>query len=620
MAEKLTTAGMLMVNQILPPELRSDSTRIDKKSIGKIMEQVAINYPDKYSEILQSLTKLGAKVAHDTGSSVSAMAIANTKERQALADELDDAVQELRHTVKDPKEFEQQVVVLASKYHDQFKKLALDSGLALGDPMAEQVASGARGNPVQYSSIKGADVLVTDHNGRPVPLPITRNYTMGLSPAQYFASLYGTRKGLIDTKMAVGDAGYLAKRLVNSLHRLVVTDEKPIQYRLPTGLPVDAKDQSIIGSTLAQDVNQFPAGTVITPKIQQDLAASKTRILVHSPITSMTEGGGVDRLSAGMRERGSLAMIGDNVGVSAAQAISEPISQGLLDSKHSAGVGSRKVALGGYEYINNLIEAPEAFQQTGPLARQDGHVDKIVPAPQGGNYVYINGEEHFVPVQHNVLVKPGQQVEAGDDLSDGIPHPEELVRLRGLGEARRNYYSIFKAALDNSGIATSPRNIEMAVTGLMNHAQVSDPYGMGDYIPDDVINYSRVFAKYKPRAGHEIKPVKASYGNFLEEPALHYTIGTRINSKVQKDLDEFGVKDVAVHKDPPQFTPFMQRSLLAIDGDEDWQTRLGGFYTARGFLDSVSRGAMSERHSTSYVPAVANPVEIGKNLKTTGRY
>jgi DNA-directed RNA polymerase subunit beta' len=620
MGNNVSTVGMLLVNQSLPEELRSDNLRIDKKSITKLLDQVALKHPDKYPEVLGTLTRLGASIASDTGASISGFGLADYPERQALAKELQDKIQVLRGTIKDDKQFEDEVVRLGAEYHKKFQEAAMANGAATNEPLHEQVISGARGNQMQYSSIRGADVIVSDHMGNAVPIAITNNYSTGLTPAEYFASLYGTRKGLIDTKFAVGEAGFFAKKLANSLHRMVVTDEEPMKTRLPVGLPRETSDPDIIGSILARDVGEIKAKTVITPKVAEQLSGLTKKVLTYSPITSIAQNGGVDRLSAGIRERGSSPLIGDNVGLSSAQAISEPMSQGMLNSKHSAGVGGSKISRGGFEYINNLVEAPTSFQQAGPLAQLDGYVDKVEAAPQGGHYVFINKVSHYVPAHLNVTVKSGAKLEEGDDISDGIPHPQELVKLRGIGEARRTYYKLMKEALDNSGINTSPRNIETAVAGLINHMTVTDPRGFGDYIVDDEINYNRNFANYKPREGSELLATKRAFGKYLEEPALHYTVGTRVNNKVAKELEEFNIKDVTVHSDKPKFQPFMQRALLALDADEDWETRLSGFYTGRGFQDSLARGAISDSKSTSFMPAVANPMNLGKDTKTTGKY
>ena len=56
----------------------------------------------------------------------------------------------------------------------------------------------------------------------------------------------------------------------------------------------------------------------------------------------------------------------------------------------------------------------------------------------------------------------------------------------------------------------------------------------------------------------------------------------------------------------------MQRGMLGVYNDEDWQTRLSGFYTTSAFLDSVHRGRESDPNSTSFVPAIARALTSGK--------
>lgn len=621
MPQTLTTPGKIMFNQALPEELRSESFRADKKSITGLLTQVAQKYPDKYPEILHNITRLGARVASNSGATISSEGLGNFPERQALADELNSKIQALRASESDPKKFQDRLLTLVESYRPKFQELVKMHGERTDSPTYEQVVSGARGNMTVLGGMAGADLLVADHLGNPVPMPLTNNYGMGLRPSEYFASLYGTRKGLLDTKMAVADAGFFAKQSANAVHRLTVTDDEPKQSRLPVGLPANPEDTDYYtGLVLAQDVGPYKARTVISPKIAEDLKTYDKRFLVYSPMTSLSKHGGIDRLSAGVRETGDLPSIGANIGIPSAQAVSERISQGMLDSKHSAGVGSRKVALGGFEYLNNLIQAPENMIQAGPLAPEDGVVQDIREAPQGGHYIKVNDSEHYIYPHHDIIVKKGQRVEQGDDLTDGIPHPAQLVKYRGIGEARKRYYEVLTEGLKNSGISVHPRNVDTLVTGIINHTRVNDPDGIGDFIIDDTLNYNRVFANYSPRKNSQLLPVKQTRGKYLEEPVLHYTVGTRINSRVLKDLQDFDIKDVEVHADKPKFEPYFQRSLLAVDQDEDWQTRLGGWYTARGFQDSVAKGSISDSNSTSFIPAVANPVNVGKDIKTIGRY
>jgi hypothetical protein len=189
-----------------------------------------------------------------------------------------------------------------------------------------------------------------------------------------------------------------------------------------------------------------------------------------------------------------------------------------------------------------------------------------------------------------------------------------------MGEARRVYANALHEAFNESGVEASKRNVQAVVAGLLNWAKVTNPDGIGDNVVDDIAPFNRLVYNYKPRPTAKLVPPKQAVGKYLDEPVLHYTPGTRVNSKVLANLQKFGIKDVHAHDEQPDFEPEHVRSVLSVYHDPDWQTRLAGFYTSSAFQKSVHRGAESDANSTSYFPALAKGVGFGKNLTTTGTY
>jgi hypothetical protein len=247
-------------------------------------------------------------------------------------------------------------------------------------------------------------------------------------------------------------------------------------------------------------------------------------------------------------------------------------------------------------------------------------VHSVEDAPQGGKTIKIGDDDVWVSPEHSVTVKPGDVVDAGDDLTDGIPHPRDLVRYRGIGEARRVLLGHLRDAVSNTVGDVHRRNLESVVTGLINHVVITDPDGYGDHIVDDKVQSNRVFATYRPREGFQRVAVPKAVGRYLEEPALHYTPGTRITSKVADELKSFGIKDLDVHDDPPGFEPEFERLATVSTRDVDPVTRMGGFYIGKGLLESVHRGGTTDPRGTSFYPAYAKGTDFGKTLKDTGKY
>lgn len=617
-----TTVGQLLINEALPEDLRDYQRVLDKKSVAELFRQIQHKYPDRYREILHEFMKLGADFASTKGLSVSLKHVVPGPRVRALREEL-------RHkhaaVVQDPKltddEKEQRILELLKAYYPKIEAATIEDQKESGSPYYVQVSSGGRGNPAQLNQMAGAELVVADHQNKLIPIPVFSSYGEGLTPVEYWGSVYGTRRGVVSTKFSTAAGGFLGKQLALAAHRFVVNREKPPETRLPVGIPVSIDDDDLSGSVLAHAAGPYKPGTILTPRIIADLKAQGiSKILVHSPLTAFDEDGGIDKWSAGVRERMSLPNIGDNVGVTAAQAISEPITQSMLSEKHSAGGGKVGKNLGGFDFINKMLQGPESFAETGPLAPKDGIVKEIRKAPQGGHYVVIDDQEIYVRPQHDIIVKPGQRVYAGDDVTNAMPHPMELVKYRGVGEARRVFSEYFRKALKDSGIKAHRRNVDTVIAGLINHIRVTNIDGFGDHIVDDIVPFNRAVATYKPRPDAQLlKPSKA-IGKYLEEPVLHYTPGTRITPRVAKELEEWHIRDVYAHDEHPGFEGHWERLMTTTVHDPDWQTRLGGFYIGRAFTDAVLRGAASEATSTSYFPALAKGVGFGKQITTTGKY
>jgi len=617
----ITTVGTILINDALPEDMRKKEHRLDKKGVHELFMELAKKHPEKYSAVLQELSNVGKTAAWTEGLSVSLAALRKSKAKEAI---LQPVRERIRAIVDDDdlndEERNEAIINELMKVSNDLTEAIYEESKAEGSPFAVQIESGARGKKSNLASLRGADLLATDQNDNFIPVPIWNSYAEGLTPAQYFAASYGQRKGMLNTKLATADAGFLSKQLVNAAHRQVVTRDEPEATRLPVGLPTRTDDKDNIGAVLAQDVGKYTAGTVLDDETLEDLQDEGIEdILVHSIMTEPSADGGVSAQAAGHRTREGLHQLGDNIGIPAAQAVGERLSQGSLSAKHSAGVSDR-VSKSGFEYINRLIQAPESFPEAGPLAEEDGLVEDVREAPQGGNYIRVKKREYYIPPGLNVTVKVGDEVEQGDDLSDGTPHPGDLVRLRGIGEARRVYMQNLKEALDASGVDAHRRNVEAVTAGLINWARVTDPDGIDQHIYDDVVPFNNLAYSYKPRADAEELEPKKLVGRYLEEPVLHYTPGTRVTRKIAKDLEKWKIKKAFGHQDPPEFEPHMVRGLHSIFHDPDWRTRLSGFYTASAFQKSLHRGRESDVQSTSYVPSLTTPQVLGRQLKTLGKY
>jgi DNA-directed RNA polymerase subunit beta' len=599
--------------------LRDYGRVLDKKGIKELTELLAQEGdPELYRKVIHALHSVGSSASQSTGASFSIYDLRTpprTKEAiRKLRAEVQTIVEGPDGTREDEKE--QAIINLVSSRTPAIEKLMYEEALAAENPFAIQVLSGSRGGKGDLRSLLVGDMLVMDHRDRTIGAPIMHSYSAGVDPEEYWAGAYGARKGVVSTKFATAEAGFFGKRMVQAAHQQVVTER---DCETDRGIPVPSNDPDNVGSVLAATSGNFRAGTVVDPRVQRQLR--RKEIVVRSPLTCEAKRG-VCAKCVGVRERGDFPEVGDNVGVAAAQSLTEQLSQSMLGAKHRTRVDPTKArkSLEGFDLVDQLVEVPKAFREAAAVAKLDGTVKSVIDAPQGGKFITVGDETHYVPEDFKVHVKSGDRVEAGDVMSEGVPNPLDLVKHRGIGAGRLEFVNLFRNAYKEQGLHANRRNIELMARGLINHVRVTELDGPNDSLPDDVLEYTSIERDYRPRYGFRTGAPKMATGQFLERPALHYSIGTRVTKSVARNLDRAGIKNVTFHRDPPPFEPQMIRSMETLTRSPDWQIRLGGSLLQKGLLESLHRGRASEITGVSYMPGLARGKGFGERLKTEGVY
>lgn len=615
-----TTVGQILVNEALPEELRDYSRTLDAKTTAELMNRVAQKYPDRYRDVSKSFLDIGRESAYTSGGfSVGLSDLRESKKAKEFKANLRLKIEQISNNKDDEILKNKKVISLLTDSQSPMEREIYDEAISENNQFARQIQSGARGKPVNLKSLKGADLLYNDHHDNPIPVPVLSSYSSGLNPAEYFAGSFGARKGVTDNKFATMDAGFFSKQLNQIGHRMIITSddaEDPITLER-RGLPVDVEDSDNEGSLLAMPVAGYKRNTVLTPRVLKDIQSKGTkRILIRSPLASGSPSGGLYAKDLGIRERGGLSPQGDAVGIAAMQALSEPISQGQLNSKHAGGVAGTSGGVSGFKYLNQLVQSPKESPYWARHAQNDGRVTGITPASAGGTNVSVDGVNHYVGPGVNVKVKVGDTLEAGDLMSEGIANPAQFTKFKGIGEGRNQFVSAFRTASQEAGMYGHRRNIEVMSKGLINHVKLDEEYG--DYSPDDIIPYDAIEHSWRPRSDAAVVSPQQAIGRYLEKPEMHYTIGTPIRPSMVKNFKEFGINDITVHKNPPPFQPHFVRGLENLQHDPDWMTRMLGSNLKKSTLDAVHQGAVSDENSTSYVPSLAKSVDFGRKGQVMG--
>jgi len=599
-----TSLGERLVYDVLPKEYDGKGP-LTKGRMRDILVDLARTKPDEYPGIVSSLKRLGDEISTLEGISVGIDDITPMYEQR---DAIMKPILADFHKAKS----------VVDKQQALIKGLAPMIELTKRHPgsMGEMARSGGRGNFPQLMRSVAAPVLASGDKDQVIPWPIIRSYAEGLRPSEAWAAMTEARVNEIKTRTAVSEPGDLGKILVNNMaDKLIVQNDCGTR----NGLAMHTDDPHIIDRYTAHDKGTVKAGTMVTPHIASELKALGGDVIVRSPMTCEMNDGLCQKCE-GLDPYGRLHAIGTNIGVRAAQSMAEPLTQFALGAKHAKDLAKLKKekTVEGVKGVEQMLQIPKSFLHAAALAFHDGTVTKIETAPQGGHYVWVDSERHYIEPSLDVVVSMGQKVESGDALSDGIPRPNEVVQYKGLGAGRKYLTDAMFNIYKSQGIEIDKRHFETMAKSILNHVRVVDTGDDEDngLTRGDIIDYN----KYKTFLAGSRKelPLEDALGETLADDVLHFTAGTRITKSVEDDLKRNHVTRVHIAHKAPLVEPFMRPAERTPLLNPDWMARLAHRFLGEGLLAGAHRSDSSKVHGTNPVPAYAFGGEFGEG--PTGTY
>lgn len=590
-----TTLGRHLVDTALPEKWRGGGV-LTKTSLNTLLVGLAKADPSKYPAAVTRLKRLGDELATIDGISVGLDDIApRVEERDRALQPHVDAFHKATTTAAKEQ-------ALAGGF-DAMLTLAKRHPGTLG----EMVRSGGRGNAAQLMRTVGAPVMVQDSKGKTVPWLISRSFSEGLKPADAWVANAEARKNAVLSNISVTEPGDLSKILVNNMSNQLITMR---DCGTKNGIAMLGTDPHLIDRYLVD-------GRLVTPQLASELAHTGKTVIARSPMTCEAPHGICQRCQ-GLDATGQHHPVGTNVGVRAAQALSEPLTQFALNAKHGGRVASAddEKRLEGIKGVRALLEIPSAFAHKAVLAGHDGTVDSIVAAPQGGTYVHVGALSHYVPPAHRVVVTPGQAVYAGDLLSDGVPRPDEIVQHKGMGEGRRYLVDALADVYARGGSETDKRHLETLAKSTLNHVRIVDPGPDDAFVKGDIVDYNRFHAALA--ASRRDVPLHDATGETLADGVLHHVAGTLVTPPMIAQLAKHGITTVPVATLGPRAVPEVRPASRVPLLNPDWMARLAHRYLKETLLTGIHRGDVSNLHGASPVPGYAAGVEFGQG--TEGSY
>lgn len=606
-------AIQLLVNSVLPDDLKNYEADLTDKGLNKILYAVAEKHPDKFAQVLKDISDLGRKVSYQQGETLTLYDLAPVIDREAIYNAMETEIAALPRD----KDFIKNRRDIFQKYNEFIEKETSKNALANKNNIAISVLSGARGKSAQLKAMVSTPGTFSDYKGTPIDVFSKESFADGIRPVTFLASTYGARSSVISTKSSTAKGGDLAKQMAQSVVDMVVRQHDCGSHN-GISLPID--DASLKGRVLSKDTHGYKAGSFITREMLHDLRNKGVeKIVARSPLTCGVHNGLCAKCVGKFYKGNKLPNIGDSIGAMASTAASEPVTQMALSAKHTAGMTTSKRTYSGLGTITQFTQSPEKFKDRASVAELDGKVEDIEDAAQGGQYVTVSGVKHYVPAGHPVEVKIGDTVEAGDFLSEGLGDAEDVVKHKGLGAGRLYYANRLYKILEDSGAKNDRRSIEVLARGALRHVRITDDQGYGNYLPDDVVDYNTLQSQYRIPETTRFMKASDAIGKYLQQPALHYTIGTKITPNIAKDLKDNEYDDVYVDDNEPSFKPEMIRLRSASHSNPDWMASLGTSYLTKQLNESSTKGDDTNVfQNADYRPRLAFGKDFGKNIEQTG--
>ena len=502
-----TTVGRIIYNKGIPQDLGFVDRSIPgnefipeinfvvtKKNLGKIIaNSINVHGLGDTAELLDYIKSTGYKYSTVGAITVSVSDVKVPEAKKTIIAEaykqVDNITKQYKRGLITNDERYNAVIKIWSKATDDVKDAMKDNFEKL-NPVYMMSESGARGNLDQLKQIAGMRGLMASTTGKTVEIPITSCFREGLSPIEYFIAAHGARKGLSDTALRTADSGYLTRRLVDVSQNIIVrendcgTHEGLEVVTIKDGNQiVEALQERLIGRYALNDIINpetkeliIDTNTMITDEIANKIVnAGIEKVMVRSVIGCRTKHGVCAKCyGMGLATREEVS-IGEAVGIIAAQSIGEPGTQLTMRTIHSGGVAGVADITQGLPRVEELFEA----RKPKGLAIMS-EIDGIVKISEEKNKkeVIVTGKDdsktYLIPFGSKLRVREGDQVTAGDAITEGSMNPGEILAIKGPNGVFNYLIQEVQKVYRNQGVDINDKHIELISRQMLKKVRVED--------------------------------------------------------------------------------------------------------------------------------------------------
>jgi DNA-directed RNA polymerase subunit beta' len=251
-----------------------------------------------------------------------------------------------------------------------------------------------------------------------------------------------------------------------------------------------------------------------------------------------------------------MAQKGDAVGIIAAQSIGEPGTQLTMRTFHTGGVAGDDITQG-------LPRVEELFEARKPkglaIISEINGVVRLVETKKKRELVVTSDDgdarNYLIPYGSRIKITDGQDVEAGDELTEGSINPHDILKIKGLKKVQSYLLAEVQKVYRLQGVDINDKHIEVIVRQMMRKIKVEDsgetsllPGGLVDMFDFDEENAKVVAQGKEPAVGNRVLLgiTKASLAteSFLSAASFQETTRVLTEAAIKGKIDPLiGLKE-----------------------------------------------------------------------------
>ena len=464
----------------------------------------------KTAEVLDNIKAMGYKYSTRAAMTVSISDMTVPPEKPELIQKAQDTVDLITKNYKRgliTEEERYKEVVETWKETDDILTKALLDGLDKYNNIFMMADSGARGSINQIRQLAGMRGLMADTTGHTIEMPIKSNFREGLDVLEYFMSAHGARKGMSDTALRTADSGYLTRRMVDVSQELIIreTDCSEGKDEIP-GMIVKAfrdgreeieglKDR-ITGRVSCEDIYDKDGELIvkknhmITPKrAARIMATGVEQVKIRTILTCRCHSGICAKCYGANMATGEAVQVGEAVGIIAAQSIGEPGTQLTMRTFHSGGVAGGDITQG----LPRVEELFEARKPKGLAIITEFAGTAVIKDTKKKREIIVTNNEtgeskaYLIPYGSRIKVQDGQELEAGDELTEGSVNPHDILKIKGVRSVQDYMLQEVQRVYRLQGVDISDKHIEVIVRQMLRKVRIEES-GDSEYLPGTLVD------------------------------------------------------------------------------------------------------------------------------------